>query len=934
MQSPLRLGLRLVYFYLCALSGAAAAHAANKPNVIVIVADDAAYRDFGFSAALTNATSESLTPNLDSLAQQSVVSRQYYSANPLCSPTRAGLLTGEYPMRYGYEYNLYNHGYQAGTQGLKPEQITLAQRLKPLGYTTGLIGKWHLGYQEGLNRPLDKGFDEFFGFFGGASDYFGAPQGIDHGIWRNDEFNGTDWRSEGDPSRYDPVKGRYLTDALGEEAVDFINRHANDEQPFFLYLPMTAPHEPWQAKQSDLDVFAHITDPNRRLLAAMNHALDRAVGDVTNALEANGIDNETIVIFTTDNGAPYFVTNPPFRGHKGTTWEGGIRVPFTIKAPGLTPGITDQIVTGLDIVPTIVAAAGGDITQFAHDGYDVMPYLSGQQTDDPNKVYFWRNFDSYAIRKGDWKLVLPFYGSPGPHLFNIGNDPTESVFGLYLTQPAKYAELHRELANMEAQMAKPEWYDLGANQNLFDHFVFRNDLSTTANWSTANNWRQADTTNNATLKPADAYANAIIEFGVRNDADYTATNNMMRMSRQTFMLNQIKLTGDFDGAVSRQGLINGNAVLFVKSLNNQLPQINLSATASSGAQKFTFRLDTEIQLFHDLEITGDGTQNFVIGGNIRDYYEPNEQNVTTAASVRKLGTSVVTLSGNNTFRGSFKVDEGEAILDGPSAAINGAASIVVGSAGKFTLQNGTVKVNTVDISSGGDFDFNGGTLTAVNVLGNLTNNGGVFSPGNSPAASKVVGNYDQNVGKLQIEIGGAAAGSQYDSLTVTGTAELADTLGVQLINGYSPTAGSAFQVLSAGAGVQGSFSTTMLPALSPGLFWNVMYGANSVVLAVAPTNSLNYIPGDFNQDGSVDAADYTMWRDRQGTASSLGDANFDGLVTIADYNLWRSNFGYSLTGMGHAALAQVPEPGTALMFGIGAVLIVARQARRMDRSAH
>jgi hypothetical protein len=254
--------------------------------------------------------------------------------------------------------------------------------------------------------------------------------------------------------------------------------------------------------------------------------------------------------------------------------------------------------------------------------------------------------------------------------------------------------------------------------------------------------------------------------------------------------------------------------------------------------------------------------------------------------------------------------------------------VVVGNAGKFTLQSGTVKTNTVEIASGGILNVNGGTLSTVFVVGNLTNNGGVFSPGSAPAASKVTGNYDQNAGKLQIEIGGNAAGSQYDSLTVTGSAELADTMAVQLINGYSPTAGSAFQIISAGAGVQGSFSTTTLPTLAAGLFWNVMYGAKSVVLAVAPTSSLNVIPGDFNMNGSVDAADYTVWRDRQGTASTIGDANFDGQVTATDLSIWRANFGFSLSGMGNAASTlPVPEPGTAALFAIGALSLIARRKK-------
>jgi len=981
------LGLRLVAVVLCALVGAAAVSAAGKPNVVVIVTDDASYRDYGFSASLTNGTTLSQTPNIDALAQQSIIGAQYYTAHPLCSPGRAGMLTGQHPMRYGYEYNPYNFGWSAGSQGLKTEQITLAQRLKSLNYTTGVIGKWHVGYQEGLNRPLDKGFDEFFGLLGGARDYY-VSNDIDHGMWKNDQFYESQYRLEGDPSRYDPVKGRYVTDAWGEEAADFINRHADDENPFFLYLPFTSPHEPYQAKQSDLDRFAHISDPTRRTVSAMIYALDRAIGDVTNALEANGIDDETIVVFTNDNGGPFWFGSAPFRGHKGTLWEGGIRVPFTIKAPGLTPGVTNQVITGLDIVPTVVAAAGGDITQFQHDGHDVMPYLRGEQTDDSNKVYFWRNFDSYALRKGDWKLTIPYQGSPGPHLFNIRIDPTESVFGLYQAQPAKYAELHRELTNIESQLAKPEWKDLGVNQNLFDHFVFRNNVATTANWSAANNWVQAGTQNNATLRPADAYANAILEFSVRNDANYTATNDMKRMSRETFMLNELKLTGEFNGQAVREGLINGNSVLFVKNLSGQLPRINLTATASGGPEKFMFRVDNELQLLHDLEITGDGTQNFVISGAIRDYYYINEPNVTSPHNVHKTGISSVTLSGNNTFGGTLTVGAGQVAVDGPSAAINGASSITVNDGGTFNLLSGLVKTPSLHVQPGGLFIVEGGLLETNTVSGSLRQNGGTFAPGLTTAISTISEDFIQNGGVLQMQLGGATPGTGFDQLVVGDTVAIAGTVQVTFNPGFTPGLYQTFEILRAD-NIIGTFSAHDLPALPNGLTWRVLYTTDSVSLTVRPPGGSNTVipTGDYNLDGVVDAADYSVWRDNVGSTTFLeadgngdqvvdqldyevwkshfgdsftglaGDFNYDGAVDAADYSVWRDGLGSTWTiddfavwktaflstnfdaGSGHGGLAssRVPEPSNLIYLLVGELLLectaVRRYARRLCRSA-
>lgn len=899
MLRHLRLILCLVCVGVCACCDSEIAFAGGKPNIVLIMADDAAYSDFGFSAALNNIPTQIQTPNIDALAAQGAVATQYYTANSLCSPTRASMLTGQYSQRYGYENNLANTLAQAGSSGLPADQLTIAQRLKPLGYTTGVVGKWHLGFQEGLNRPLDKGFDEFYGLLGGGRSYWSQPT-QEQGIWKNNQFYESQYRTEGDQSRYDPVRGRYVTDAFGEEAASFINRHADDSNPFFLYLPHIGPHEPFDAKQQDLDRFSNITDPTRRSIAAMTYALDRAVGDVMNALEANGIDDNTIVIFTNDNGAVSYVGNPPFRGHKGTSYEGGIRVPFAIKGPGITPGVNNSIMTGLDLLPTFVAAAGGDITQFAHDGYDVMPNLLGQATTDPNKVYFWRNNDTYAIRKGDWKLTIAYIGAPGRWLHNVQQNPNESVF-LQTARPDKVAELARELTNIESQLAKPKWGDIGAlNQNLFDHFVFRNTVSATANWSTTNNWQQAGTANIATLKPADAYANAIIEFGVRNDGNYTATNDMKRMSRDTFMLNELKLTGNFNGLAARQGVINGNAVLFVNSLSGQSPRINLLATSSGGAEKFAFRVDTEIQMFHNLEITGDGNQKFIIGGPIRDYYDSADPTQTSPHSLSKTGSSSVTLMGNNTFAGSLVVAGGEVVIDGPTAAINGASSIAVHNGAVFRMENGLVKVPTINVQPGGSFAINGGVLETKTVTGAFALNQGTFAPGLGRSISTISDDFVENGGVLQMQIGGVTAGTGYDQLQIGDVAAIAGGLQVQFAAGFTPGLYQTFDIVTAN-NVIGAFTNHDLPTLPNGMTWRVLYTTHGISLTVRPPGQSNtVIPvGDYNANGVVDAADYSVWRDTLGSTTALdADGNGDQVVNELDYDVWRSRMGQTYSGMG------------------------------------
>lgn len=886
---------------------------AGQPNIIFIMTDDAGYNEFGYNNALSRADDPTVpltyasTPNIDALAAQSVVARQAY-AMPLCSPTRVSFLTGQYNARQEVQDVLPNninipYGMDAGTP-------TLPSYLKDLGYSTGIIGKWHLGFTEGVNRPLDLGFDEFFGFLGGSRNYFGesAPSNV---MWRNNTNVEATWDSAG--------PGRYITDAFNEEAVSFINNHAQDENPFFLYVAQPAPHTPYQAKAEDYALFSHITDLEDRTIAAMLYAVDRGVGQIVDALTANGLDENTILVFTNDNGGTVSNDNRPLRLLKGLTFEGGIRVPFLIRAPGLEPGQYDRPVSVVDMLPSFLAAAGGDPSGLATDGVDVMPYLTGQATGDPHESLIWKDKDKWAIRKGDWKLGRLAGDIPGftTYLFNLATDLKE-VDNRLAAEPLIAAELYREFTEFETQVPKPTPGGIFDVENFhpFDHFAFKGEGSTTTNWSTVSAWFRGGSADVTSLYREDADPNLALEFSTKNDASYTANNDMTRITGLTFMLNEMRFTGNFTGGANQTGAVGGNALLLVRNLSGEAPRIRFDAMSSGTNAKFAFALNNELQLYHDLEITGDGTQNFVINGRIRDYYEPLEPNVTTPHNVTKTGTSQVTLTANSTFRGTLTVSGGMVRISGVNAAIDGAAGISIGDGGTVALDSGLIAVTTLDNSTGGTFNFTGGTLRVVDVIGNLTNNGGTFAPGASPAESSISGNFTNASGVLQIELAATAR----DRLSVRGSATLGGVLDIDLLDGLVPSIGQAFEILAAAGGVNGVFSNIDAPTLT-GKSWNLLYGAKSVILAIGGPGGTTIIPGDYNHDGMVDAADYVTWRISKSTGNLVADGNGSGDIDIGDFNVWRSNFGLSLIGgSGSANPANVPEPTAAGLLFVGAVI--------------
>jgi autotransporter-associated beta strand protein len=954
------------------LHAAPSAMAAAKPNIVMIVGDDIGYNDVHFdSSLLTSAPTTAETPNLDALAAQSVVMRQGYTAGLLSTPARAGLLLGQSSDRVGVEENLPNN--VASPFGL-PQSVqtkTLPAYLKSLNYETMAIGKWHDGYTTGVNRPMDMGFDGFYGYLSGSRDYYKDVAASNVLLDGNTNVENV-WQTQGDHSAYDPTKGRYLTDALGEEAVSYINDHAADAQPFFLYTALPAPHSPYEYKQADYDHFASIADPTQRAIAAQMLDMDRQVGAIQSALVSKGIDNNTIVVFVNDTGAVNGLTygpNSPFRGSKGFAYEGGIRVPYTIKAPGLTAGIYNSPVTTYDLLPTLYAAAGGDASQLTTDGTNIMPYLSGTQTGDPHSDLFWRNRGVWAVRKGDYKLEHPDGSQPAVYgLYNLATDSGETTNLIGSSQQAlKIAELNRDFTGWEATLAKPSYGVLGVDdRNKFDHFVFRNNLAASSNWSAASTWQESgNAAHNVTMLTDDAYANDIVEFTTRNDASYIANNDMTRMSGATYMLNQVQFTGSFGGAAAQSGTVGGNPLLFVKSLTGQGPQIKLDAT-TSGATAFTFNLNNELQLYNDLELAGNGTQNLVIGGQIRDYYDLKDPSNTTAHNVTKSGTSSVTFAANNTFKGNLTINGGQVHVNGGAAAISAAAKIGIGNAGTLALDNGSISVPKIDNALQGDYNHdhqvdaadyavwrdsfgqtgvglaadgngdgvvnqpdydlwnssvgdtsggallvNGGTLKAPTITGDLTMSGGILAPGAAPAARTIGGTLTENAGVLQVLIGGTFAGINFDQIQVGGNAAVGGILSVQLFNGFAPALNQTFQFLTSVGNVSGAFSTMSLPALGTGKAWQMVYGPHSLSLTVVAPGSV-IIPGDYNHNGVVDGADYTLWRDSLGSTTSLAaDGNNDGSIDAGDYDIWKANFGHTSSGSGSSAA--VPEPAAALL---------------------
>ena len=340
----------------------------GRPNVIIFLSDDVGWAEYGFQGS-----KDIPTPNIDSIAAGGVRFTQGYVSGPYCSPTRAGLMTGRYQTRFGHEFNSV-----AQQSGLALQEKTIADRLKPLGYATAAVGKWHLG-QKPPYRPWQRGFDEFYGTLNNTP-YYHPTNFVDSRVSQevqnvpDDEF--------------------YTTDRYAERAVEFIEQHKG--QPWFLYLPFNAQHAPLQAPEKYVARFANIKDEKRRTFAAMMSAMDDAVGKVLETVHGPAQEENTLVFFFSDNGGPTVQTtsnNLPLNGFKATTWEGGVRVPFAVQWKGKIPAgqtYTHPIIQ-LDILPTVIAAVGGKVEpDWKLDGVNLLPFITGETKDKPHETLYWR----------------------------------------------------------------------------------------------------------------------------------------------------------------------------------------------------------------------------------------------------------------------------------------------------------------------------------------------------------------------------------------------------------------------------------------------------------------------------------------------------------------------------------------------------------------
>lgn len=451
-MKTLSLSLPLAAILGLAASGLAEESHPQKPNIVLILLDDVGWGDCGFQGG-----KEIPTPHMDRIARGGVRFTQGYVCSPLCSPSRAGLMTGRYPTRFGFEFN-ESTTHTTTVFGLPRSEKTLAERLKELGYSTAIVGKWHLGHALPELLPTHRGFDEFYG----------TPRNID---WFNFVFYDTlkspkpflIWDQDFNTAR-----------AYGQRATDFIARQTA-QRPFFLYLPFNVgyrrreyhpfTHRPKalptvEAQPDDLHKFEHIADVHRREFAAMLHAQDEAVGKVLTQLKEKGFEQNTLVILLSDHGgSAEHRTNGPLSGGKGTTSEGGIRVPFCMKWPGRLPAgkVYHAPVINLDILPTCLAAAGGSpIGDQECDGVNLLPYLAGEKTDRPHPTLYWRFGLQRAIRKGDFKLVVSETNRHVPRLVSLVDDLAEQ-HDLKEKYPELAATLRMDFQAWNNQQAQPLW---------------------------------------------------------------------------------------------------------------------------------------------------------------------------------------------------------------------------------------------------------------------------------------------------------------------------------------------------------------------------------------------------------------------------------------------------------------------------------------------
>ncbi|WP_158261169.1 MULTISPECIES: sulfatase-like hydrolase/transferase [Pirellulaceae] len=406
-----------------------------KPNVIILFSDDAGYNEFSMHGAELFPT-----PRINSIAANGVRFTNGYVSGTVCSPSRAGLLTGRYQNRFGHEFNIppaYSE-----TNGLPLEETTIADVMKQAGYQTIALGKWHLGYAPKFH-PMERGFTDFYGFLQGSRSYFplDKPNRLNQLLRDREPVT--------------PESFEYMTDELALAAADYIAQ--SEDRPFFMYVAFNAIHTPNHVLQADLDSLGG--DSRQAKHRAMTIALDRAVGTVLDAIEQQEIKDNTIVIFLNDNGGATGHDNTPLRGKKGSAWEGGIRVPFVMQWPGkIAAGkVVDEAVIALDIFPTAMSAAGvSQSPGLPLDGTDLMPFLTGKTPTPPHKTLFWKSGANWAVRDGNLKLVVATGGSGEPELYDLSQDAEEKV-NIATQHPEQVKKMETMYMEWKKDFPTPTW---------------------------------------------------------------------------------------------------------------------------------------------------------------------------------------------------------------------------------------------------------------------------------------------------------------------------------------------------------------------------------------------------------------------------------------------------------------------------------------------
>ena len=427
----------------------------NKPpNVIVIISDDQGYADVGF-----HGSNEIFTPNIDRIAKNGVVFSEGYVSYAVCSPSRAGLITGRYQNRFGYSRNILLAPNDS-LMGLPLSEQTLPDVLNNVDYKTKAIGKWHLGAHKSL-VPEKRGFDEFFGFLIGGHRYFPEDLTLNDLTEARRQMDGYITKIYDNGKRINTKK--YLTEELSDNAVKFIED--NSDNPFFLYLSYNAPHTPLQATTKDLERNKHIDIEKRQTYAAMVSSMDDGIGLILDKLEQKNIFENTIVFFFSDNGGVEwynFSDNGPLRGIKGDFFEGGIRVPFTMQWPNkIKPGtIYDKPIIALDIFATVASAAKAEkYIKNEIDGVNLIPYLSGNKSGSPHEYLYWKNPDKDidVIRDDRYKYLRI---KNDEYIFDLKNDISEESNIIDLSKPI-YDRLKSQFKLWEKDMIDPVFMDLG-----------------------------------------------------------------------------------------------------------------------------------------------------------------------------------------------------------------------------------------------------------------------------------------------------------------------------------------------------------------------------------------------------------------------------------------------------------------------------------------